>query len=101
MKAIQVVLIIVGVICGVVAMGSWLVLQLGGVTAKEGPTTALIMYACIAGFGITLTTSSFLRNRTKGRRAVAMRAMYLMGVSGLSVLLFFAVVSRGTVFQKG
>ena len=101
MKTAQIVLIIFGVACGLVAMGSWLVLRLGGVTKNEGPTTALIMFGSIVVFGITLTTSSFLRNRTHGVRSIALRSMYLAGVCGVAVLLFFAVVSRGTVFQLG
>ncbi|MEP6534041.1 MAG: hypothetical protein ABJF23_01895 [Bryobacteraceae bacterium] len=99
MKVIQVVLMTASVPCGFAAMGCWVLLQLGGVTSNEGPTTALIMYGSAALFGITVAIAAFLQNPRKGVNAIALRSMYLSGVCGLPVLLSYAVVSRGAVFQ--
>jgi hypothetical protein len=100
MKTVQIVLIIVGVLCGSAAMGCWLVLQLGGVS-YEGPITAAVMYGFVVFFTVALTTSAFLRDRAKGLGSIASRSMYLVGVCGIPFLLFIAVISLGGVFRMG
>lgn len=87
------------VVCSFASVGSWLLLQLGGVTPSEGFTTALVMYAGASAFLACVAGAAYLRERQNGSHAVWRRALFLMGAFGIPVPIFYIAVSRGAVLQ--
>jgi Mn2+/Fe2+ NRAMP family transporter len=87
------------VVCGFASVGSWLLLQLGGVTPPEGFATAMVMYGAAVTFIACVAGAAYLRERLNGSLAVWRRALFLAGAFGLPVPIFYIAVSRGAVLQ--
>jgi hypothetical protein len=86
-------------LCGVRALGYWAILELGGPRPADRPGMAAVLYGSAVLFLLLTALSAYLRDRRKGIRTVAARAVQLTGVYGLPPLALFAVVSRGEVFR--
>ena len=97
---LRVVLAVGAFLCGVRAMGYWLILQLGGVRPAESGGIALVMCCSAFLFVILTSASAYLRERTSGARAIVVKALYLTGAYGLPPIALFAVASRGAVLQR-
>ena len=104
-RAIRIVrrgLFTVAVVCGGAAMGLWVLTQSdAGITPQEGPRTLAIMFGSSIAFVAALTGSAFLAHQKKGFRIVLRCSLFLIGVGGLSVLVFFVLTSRGLIFGFG
>ena len=95
MTIIRTLLFVVALLCGLIGMGCWVLLQLGGVTREQGPGTFLTVCGTAAVAVIALGTAAFLRERKHGFRAVLLRTLFLVGVCGLAVSAPFVLLSRG------
>ena len=95
MTIIRTVLFILALLCGLVGMGCWTLLQLGGVTRDQGPGTFLTMCASAAVAAIALGAMAFLRERKHGFSAVLQRTLFLVAICGLAVSAPFTILSRG------
>jgi hypothetical protein len=102
MKILQAGLFIVALVCGIAAMGCWIFTQSdAGIPRQEGPLILVIMCLSSVFFVTSLAASAFLQNRMEGARSVARRALFLVGICGILVLLFFIVSSRAMIFKFG
>ena len=102
MTVLQIALFIGGCISGTVSMGSWLLTQTdAGITKEEAPVNLFVMCLTLLLFVFLLSTISLLQCRRRGLRSVLARAMFLVGTSGILVVLFFTVTSKGLVFKFG
>ena len=99
MKVWRAVLFGGGIACSFGSLGCWLLLQLGGVPRSQGPTTAFVMFACAAGFLVSVTGAVYVGERQNGVRAASQRVLFATGVCGIPVLLFFVAVSRGAILR--
>ncbi len=52
-------------------------------------------------FVLVLATSAFLTNRGRGVRAIVAKTLFLMGLCGVLVVLFFVATSVGRIFLFG
>jgi hypothetical protein len=85
-------------LCGIRAMGYWVILQVGGVPPESGDI-ALVVYRSVFWFVILSSASAYLRGRTKGARAIVLKALYLIGAYGLPSIALFTVVSKGAILK--
>jgi hypothetical protein len=83
MTIIRTVLFIVALLCGLIGMGCWTLLQL--VTRDQGPGTFLTMCGSAVVAGIALGIMAFLRERKYGFCAVLQRTLFLVAICGLAV----------------
>jgi hypothetical protein len=95
MKLVHGGLIAVALFFGITGVGTWVVRSEGGLTTEEGPAAYLIMGTCSVLFFAALGISAGLRNKIDGIHSIAIRTLFLCGVCGLLVLLFFLLTSRG------
>lgn len=80
-------------------MGCWVLTQAdAAITKEEGRLTVLIMVFSLAFFALTLGTSAFLAKRAQGFHAIVRRMLFLVGLFGSLVVLFFVATSRGKIF---
>ena len=86
-------------LCGVRAMGYWAILQVGGVPPAGSGDIALVVYRSVFWFVILSSASAYLRERTKGSRAIVLKALYLIGAYGLPSIALFTVVSKGAILK--
>jgi hypothetical protein len=86
-------------LCGVRAMGYWVILQVGGVPPAENGDVALVVYRSVFWFVILSLASAYLRERTKGAWAIAVEALYLIGAYGLPSIALFTLVSKGAILK--
>ena len=86
-------------LCGVRAMGYWVILQFGGVRPTESGGIALVVYRSVFWFVILSSASAYLRERTKGASAIVLKALYLMGAYGLPPIALFTVASKGAILK--
>jgi hypothetical protein len=86
-------------LCGLHAMGYWVILQVGGVPPAESGGIALVVYRSVFWFVILSSASAYLRERTKGVSAIVVKALYLIGAYGLPSIALFTVVSKGAVLK--
>jgi len=86
-------------LCGIRALGYWAILQLGGLHPSQKGKIALIVAVSTILFLTLSVVSAYLRERTHGARAVAVKALYQTGVYGLPPVGLFAVVSKGEVLH--
>jgi hypothetical protein len=86
-------------LCGLRAMGYWVILQVGGVPPAESGGIALVVYRSVFWFVILSSASAYLRERTKGVSAIVVKALYLIGAYGLPPIALFTVVSKGAVLK--
>ena len=87
-------------LCGVRALGYWVILQLGGVRSGERGGIALVMCCSALLFVILSSASAYLRERTNGVRAIVVKALFLTGAYGLPSIALFTVASRGAILQR-
>lgn len=86
-------------LCGVRAIGYWLILEVGGVRSAERGGIALVMCCSAFLFVILSSASAYLRERTSGARAIAVKTLYLTGAHGLPSIALFTVASKGAVLR--
>lgn len=102
MKILHGVLFAVALVCGIAAMGCWVLTQAdAAITKEEGPTTILIMRLSSVLFVLVHATSVFLSNQGQGASAIIARALFLMGLCGVLVVLVFVATSVGRIFLFG
>jgi fucose 4-O-acetylase-like acetyltransferase len=102
MKLIHRALFAVALLCGITAMGSWVLTQGdAAITKEEVPMILLIMSLSSVLFVLLHATSAFLANKGKGVRAIVTRTLFLMGLCGVVVVLFFVATSVGRIFLFG
>jgi hypothetical protein len=95
-------LLVLATLGGVGAFGCWVLTQAdAAISPKEGPTVILIVVGCIAIFGGASFISASLSARGQSAIVKVRRTMFLMGVCGAIVVLFFALVSWGRIFMFG
>jgi hypothetical protein len=87
-------------LCGVRALGYWVVLQVGGVRSAERGGIALVICCSALLFIILSSASAYLQERTNGARAIVVKAVFLNGAYGLPSIALFTVASRGAVLQR-
>jgi hypothetical protein len=95
MKLVHGGLIAVALFFGITGGRTWVVRSEGGVTKEQDPAAFVIMGVCSVCFFAALGISAGLRNRRDGIYSIANRALFLCGICGLLVLLFFLLASRG------
>ena len=86
-------------LCGIRALGYWVILQIGGVPPAESGNIALVVYRSVFWFVILSSASAYLRERTKGARAIVLKALYLIGAYGLPSIALFTVASKGVILR--
>lgn len=86
-------------LCGIRAMGYWAILRVGGVRAAERGGIALIVGCSALLFVVLSLASAYLRERTNGRRGIAIKTLYLIGAHGLPPIALFTIASRGAVLK--
>ncbi len=102
MKLIHRALFTVALLCGITALGCWVLTQGdAAITKEEVPMTLLIMSLSSVLFVLLHATSEFLANKGKGVRAIVARMLFLMGLCGVVVVLFFVATSVGRIFLFG
>jgi hypothetical protein len=102
MKILRGILFAVALICGIAAMGCWVLTQSDAAIPRgQGPLTTLIMSLSSVLFALLHATSAFLSDKGKGVRAIIFSTIYLMGVCGVLVVLFFVMTSVGRIFLFG
>jgi len=102
MKILHGILFAVALICGIAAMGCWVLTQSdAAITKEQGPMTILIMSLSSVLFVLVLATSAFLSHKGRGGRTTIIRTLYQMGLCGALVVLFFAATSVGRIFLFG
>jgi hypothetical protein len=101
-RIIRRVLFVIAVLSGGTAMGCWLLTQSdAGITPQEGPMVIALLLGSSLAFLAALIGSSFLGHRKQGPRAVLCCTVFLVGIGGLCVLVFFVATSRGLIFRFG
>jgi hypothetical protein len=86
-------------LCGLRAMGYWVILQVGGVPPTESDGVALVVYSSVFWFVVLSLASAYLRERTKRASAIVVKALYLFGAYGLPPIALFTVVSKGAILR--
>jgi hypothetical protein len=86
-------------LCGVRAMGYWVILQVGGLPPAESGGIALVVYRSVFLFVILSSASAYLRERTMGAWAIVVKALNLIGAYGLPPIALFTVVSKGAILK--
>ena len=93
-------------LCGVRAMGYWVILQelewlrqVGGVPPAESGGIALGVYRSVFLFVVLSSASAYLRERTSGAWAIVVKALNLIGAYGLPPIALFTVVSKGAILK--
>jgi hypothetical protein len=86
-------------LCGVRAMGYWVILQAGGLPPAESGGIAPVLYRSVFWFVILSSASAYLRERTNGARVIVVKTLYLIGAYGLPSIALFTVVSKGAVLK--
>jgi hypothetical protein len=86
-------------LCGLRAMGYWVILEVGGVPPAERGGIALVLYGSVFWFLLLSSASAYLRERTKGVSAIVAKALYLIGAYGLPSIALFAAVSKGAILK--
>jgi len=95
MKLVHGGLIAVALFVGITGVGTWVLRSEGGFTKEQGPAAYVIMGMCSVFFVAALGISARLRNGIDGINSIAVRTLFLCGICGLLVLLFFLLTSRG------
>jgi hypothetical protein len=88
-------LIAVAFFVGITGVGTWVLRSEGEFTKEQGPAAYVIMGMCSVFFVAALGISAGLRNGTDGINSIAIRTLFLCGICGVLVLLFFLLTSRG------
>jgi hypothetical protein len=102
MKILHGILFAVALVCGIAAMGCWVLTQAdAAITKEEVPATILIMRLSSVLFVSLHATSAFLSNRGQGANAIITRTLFLMGLCGVLVVLIFVATSIGRIFLFG
>ena len=102
MKFLHSGLFAIALVCGIAAMGCWVLTQAdAGISKEQGPVIILIVCLSSILFLLPLALSAYLRNKMEGTRSIAVRTVFLVGVCGILVVLFFVVTSRGLIFKFG
>lgn len=102
MRILHTALFIVALICGTAAMGCWILTQADAtITKEQGPITILIMSLSSALFVLALAISALLANKGMGIRTIVAKTLFLMGLCGVLVVLFFVATSVGRIFLFG
>ena len=86
-------------LCGVRAMGYWVILQVGGVRPADRRGIALAGFGSALLFVILSSASAYLLKRRSGARAIVVKTLFLMGAHGLPSIAIFAIASRGAVLR--
>jgi len=94
-------------LCGVRAIGYWVILQelewlrqVGGVPPAGSGGIALGVYRSVFLFVVLSSASAYLRERTSGAWAIVVKALNLIGAYGLPPIALFTVVSKGAILKK-
>jgi hypothetical protein len=95
MKLVHAGLIAVALFAGITGGGAWILRSDGTFTKEQGPAALLIISVCTVVFFAALGISAGLRNRIDGVRSITIRTLFLCGICGLLVRLFFLLASRG------
>jgi hypothetical protein len=95
----QVVCAVGAFLCGVRALGYGAILQFGGVRPPGRQGIVLVLCGSALLFLVLSLASAYAGERTKGARAIAVKALYFNGVYGLPPIALSAVASRGAVLQ--
>ena len=85
--------------CGVRAVGYWVILQVGGVRPAESGGIALVAGSCALAFVLLSCASAWLVERRSGARAVAGKALFLVGAYGIPPIALFIVASQGSILR--
>jgi hypothetical protein len=102
MKIFHRILFAIALVCGIAAMGCWVLTQAdAAITKEEGPATVLIMRLSSVLFVLLHATSAVLSNREQGASAIITRTLFLMGLCGVLVILLFVATSVGRIFLFG
>jgi hypothetical protein len=102
MKILHRILFAVALVCGIAAMGCWVLTQGdAAITKAEVPMTLVIMSLSSVLFVLLYATSAFSANKGKGVRAIVTRTLFLMGLCRVLVVLFFVAFSFGRIFLLG
>jgi hypothetical protein len=102
MKILHRILFAIALVCGIAAMGCWVLTQAdAAITKEEGPATVLIMSLSSVLFVLLHATSAILSNREQGASAIITRTLFLMGLCGVLVILLFVATSVGRIFLFG
>jgi hypothetical protein len=95
MKLVHGGLIAIALFCGITGAAAWVLRTEGEFTNEQGPAAYLIMGICTVFFFAALGISAGLRNRIDGIRSITIRTLFLCGICGPLVVLFFLLTSRG------
>ncbi len=87
-------------LCGVRAMGYWVMLKFGGVQASQTRGVLLVLCGSALLFVVLTLASAYLAERARGARAVLVESLYLAGLQGIPPIALFAVASKGAVLQS-
>ena len=101
-KLIRQLLYLTAVLCGIAAMGCWVLTRSDAAFAKEqGPATLGLMMGSICVLLLAIAVSAYCARRKGGSPCILREALFLTGVCGFFALLYFVVVSRGALFGFG
>lgn len=102
MRILHGIMFAVALVCGIAAMGCWVLTQAdAAITKEQRPMTIFIMSLSSVLFVLVHATSAFLSNKGTGVRTIITRTLFLMGLCGVLVVLFFVAVSVGRIFLFG
>jgi hypothetical protein len=99
MTITRVVLGIGAFLCGLRAVGYWLVLQHVDAQSADAAGAAILMSLSALLFVALSAASAYLGDRTRGARAIVLKALFLTGVHGLPCIALFTVASRGAILR--
>ena len=86
-------------LCGIRAMGYWLILQLGGLGPGQRGGPALVLCGSLTLFLGLSAAAAYVGERSRGVRAVGCRALFFMGVYGLPCVALFTLTSKGEILK--
>ncbi len=86
-------------LCGIRAMGYWLILQLGGLAPGQRGGPTLVLWSSVALFLALSAAAAYLAERSRGVRAVGCKALFFMGAYGLPCIALFTLTSKGEILK--